>query len=110
MFWKKLHGVNLWKLNRVFTKMAYSKISLKEQIKGDVIKIQFKTKHSNQLIGPEMKKELEENIKNLEGFINLKLCLLEECLPEYKEKLVFNRVSRWIEIHIVRDEHVKYVS
>lgn len=110
MFWKKLHGINLWKLNRLFTKMAYSKISLEEQINGDLIKIELKPKNSSDLIAPEMKKELEEGIKQLEGFQTLKLCLLEDCKPEYKEQRLYDRVNRWIEIHIIRDEQVKYVS
>jgi hypothetical protein len=110
MFWKKIHGINLWKLNRTLIKVAYSKISLEEQISDDKIKIYFKSRKTNNLFGIEFKKEIEESIRKLEGFETLKLCLLEDCIPEYKEQRFYDSVNHWIEIHILHDKQVNQAS
>jgi hypothetical protein len=106
-FWKSIHGINLWKLNRMFIKLAASKISLEEQIRNGMLTIEFKPKQSISLIGTEQKKEIEQAIEQLEGFEILKLCLLEECVPVYKEQRSLGIVSRWLEIHIKRDKQQK---
>ncbi len=109
-FWKSIHGINLWKLNRMFIKLAASKLSLEEQIQSGILKIEFKPKQSISLIGMEQKKEIEQTIQQLEGFEILKLCLLEECVPVYKEQRSLGSVSRWLEIHIKRDNRQKKAS
>jgi hypothetical protein len=109
-FWKSLHGINLWKLNRMFIKLAVSKISLEEQIQNGMLKIEFKPKQAISLIGTEQKKEIEQAIEQLEGFEILKLCLFEECVPVYREQRSLGIVSRWLEIHIKRDNEQQKAS
>jgi hypothetical protein len=97
-FWKRIHGINLWKLNRTLLKLSKSKISLEEQMNNGMITIYFQPRHSQFLIGNEQKKEIEESIQKLEGFEILRLTLLEECMPVYKEQRTLGGVSRWLEI------------
>lgn len=80
--------------------MAFSKISLEEQINNNKIKIDFKPRKAPVLIGVNDKKEIEEHVSRLDGFENLKLCLFEECVPVYKEERFYNGVNRWLEIEI----------
>lgn len=106
-FWKRIHGINLWKLNRTLLKMSKSKISLEEQMNNGMITIHFESRHSEFLIDNEQKKEIEESIQKLEGFEILRLTLLEEIVPVYKEQRTFGGVSRWLEIRTkqMNEEH-----
>jgi hypothetical protein len=101
-FWKKIYGINLWKLNRRLLKLASSNNLLEEQFKNGVFTIYLKPLQSSFFLGIEQKKEIEKTISELEGFEILKLVLLEECVPIYKEQRNPSGISRWIEIHIKR--------
>jgi DNA-binding transcriptional regulator YhcF (GntR family) len=98
MFWKKVDGINLWKINRVFNKLAYSKAYLEEKIKNGVVVIELAPKKTRELTNSETKREIEEKVKQTEGFEVFRLCLLEDCQPVYKEKVTMYGVSRWLEI------------
>ncbi|WP_318505025.1 hypothetical protein [Bacillus sp. T3] len=98
MFWKKVDGINLWKVNRIFNKLALSKAYLEEKLNNGMVVIELAPKKTKELTNKAMQREIEENVRKSEGFEVFRLSLLEDCEPVYKEKVTMYGVSRWIEI------------
>ncbi|MFE8700521.1 hypothetical protein ACFYKX_07850 [Cytobacillus sp. FJAT-54145] len=98
MIWNSLEGINMWKLNRMLKKLAYSNLALKEQIRDNALIIPLPSKTERVLTSQSMKEEIVNTIKSLDGFETLKVCLLENCKPVYREQLSQYGVTRWLEI------------
>ncbi|MGJ7919647.1 hypothetical protein [Neobacillus sp. LXY-4] len=98
MFWKKIDGINLWRINRKFNKLALSKTYLEEQLNNGVVVIELAPKKTRELTDVTIKREIEEQVRQTEGFEVFRLCLLEDCKPVYQEKLTMYGVSRWLEV------------
>ncbi|AGK52794.1 hypothetical protein [Bacillus sp. 1NLA3E] len=98
MFWKKIEGINLWKVNRVFNKLALSKANLKQKVNNGVVVIPLEPKKVRELTTSSAKRKIEEKVRETEGFEVFRICLLEDCDPIYKEQLTLFGVSRWLEI------------
>lgn len=98
MIWNKIDGINFWKINRMFNKLAFSRTYLEEKIKNGVLVIPIAPKKTRELTHYSTKCEIEEKVRKSEGFEVFRICLLEECNPVYKEKLTITGVSRWLEI------------
>lgn len=106
MIWKSIEGIQLWKLNRTFRKLAHSKIALEEQTKNNHLIIQLPSKKVREVTTQTMKQQLLKHIEELDGFDTLRVCLLDFCKPIYKEQLTQFGVLRWLEIPI--SQSVKY--
>lgn len=100
MFWNKIDGINLWKVNRIFNKLAFSRGYLEEKLTNGRVVIELTPKKSRELTNDSTQREIEEKVQATEGFEIFRLCLLEDCKPEYKEKMTMNGVSRWLEISL----------
>lgn len=100
MFWKKIDGINLWKVNRVFNKLALSRTYLEKCLSNGRVVIELAPKKTCELTKHATKCEIEEKVQATEGFEVLRLSLLEDCKPEYKEKVTMSGVSRWLEISV----------
>lgn len=100
MIFKKIDGISLWKLNRTLKKLAFARMELEKQTRKELLVVLLEPKKEIFLATAEQKEEIEQLIMNLSGFETLKLCLLEDCKPVYREKLTKNGVSRWIEIPV----------
>lgn len=98
MFWKKIDGINLWRINRMLNKLALSKTFLEGKLRNGVVIIELAPKKSRELTNTSTKREIEEKVRQTEGFEVFRLCLLEDCMPVYKEKVTMYGVSRWLEI------------
>lgn len=95
---KTIDGMSVWAINHSFTRIALSREHLEEMMVNGNLVIQLAPKNKRELADGRKKKEIEEKIKELEGFAILRLCLLEDCQPIYKETLTEFGVSRWLEI------------
>ncbi|WP_147531679.1 hypothetical protein [Bacillus marasmi] len=98
MFWNKIDGINLWKVNRIFNKLALSRAYFEEKLTNGRVVIELAPKKNRELTKQSTQREIEEKIKATEGFEVFRLCLLEDCKPVYKEKMTTYGVSRWLEI------------
>lgn len=98
MFWNKIDGINLWKVNRIFNKLALSRAYFEEKLTNGRVVIELTPKKNRELTNHSTQREIEEKIKATEGFEVFRLCLLEDCKPVYKEKMTMDGVSRWLEI------------
>jgi DNA-binding transcriptional regulator YhcF (GntR family) len=98
MFWKKIDGINLWKVNRMFNKLALSKAYLEEKLNNGIVVIELAPKKTRELTNKKTKSEIEEKVRETEGFEVFKLCLLQDCKPVYKERMTMYGVSRWLEV------------
>jgi len=99
-YWKRLYGINLWKLNRTLNKLAHSKELLQQQSQNGVVTVRLKPDNSHFQLGLEQKKEIEQTIFDLDGFQLLQLVLFQKCVPVYKETRRVHDIERTIEIHI----------
>lgn len=100
MIYKKIAGINMWKLNKTLKKLAFAKMELDKQMRKGLIVVLLEPKKDKLLASPEEKKEIERVVQELSGFETLKLCLLEDFKPVYMEKLTNNGVSRWLEMPV----------
>jgi hypothetical protein len=100
MIYKKIAGINMWQLNRTLKKLAFARMELEKQMRKELIVVLLEPKKENVLASAEEKKEIEGAVQELSGFETLKLCLLEDCKPVYREKVNNNGVSRWLEIPV----------
>lgn len=100
MILKKIDGISLWKLNRTLKKLAFARMELEKQMRKELIVVLLEPKKDKVLATSEEKKEIEQMVMNLNGFETLRLCLLEDCKPEYREKITQTGVSRWLEIPV----------
>ena len=100
MIFKKIDGISAWKLDRTLKKLAFARMELEKQMRKELIVVLLEPKKDKVLVTQEEKKEIELMVRNLNGFETLRLCLLEDCKPEYREKLTQNGVSRWLEIPV----------
>lgn len=100
MLWKSIHGINLWKINRYLNKMAHSKSFMEGNINEGKLIVKLSPIEGTDYSSYTAKKEIEEAITNLEGFESLKISLFKKCNIFYKENIVNNTLSRWIEIKI----------
>ncbi len=98
MFWKKVEGINIWKVNRVFNKLALSKAHLEQKVTNGVVVIPLEPKKVRELTTSSTKRKIEEKVRETEGFEVFRICLLEDCAPVYKEQITLFGVSRWLEI------------
>lgn len=98
MFWKTIDGINLWKVNRMFNKLALSKAYLEEKKNNGIVVIELAPKKTRELTNKKTKSEIEEKVRETEGFEVFKLCLLQDCKPVYKERMTMYGVSRWLEV------------
>ncbi|WP_210366244.1 hypothetical protein [Bacillus sp. REN3] len=102
MLLRKFDGINLWKLNKALKKLAFSRMELEKHLEKELIVILVEPKKEKILSTPEVKREIEQTVMNLSGFETLRLCALENCQPQYREKLTQNGVARWIEMPVNR--------
>ncbi|MDZ5470487.1 hypothetical protein SM124_01875 [Bacillus sp. 31A1R] len=102
-FSERLH---ILKLNHQLKKLALSRSDLKEQLRNNSLVIQLPPKKVRELSSQIEKEDLLRQIEQLDGFETLKLCLLENCKPVYKEQLTPFGVARRIEIPL--EDRTKY--
>ncbi|MBP3038424.1 hypothetical protein J9303_02750 [Bacillaceae bacterium Marseille-Q3522] len=100
LFWKQIDGIYLWNVNRNLKKMALSKHALLEQTEGNTVKLPLPGKPVQAFTAPEIKANITAEIEQLDGFESLKICLLEDIKPLYKEQITKQGLSRWIEISL----------
>jgi hypothetical protein len=100
MILKKVAGISMWKLNRTLKKLAFARMELEKQMRKELIVVLLEPKKEKVLATPDEKREIEQTIMALNGFETLKLCLLEDCKPVYREKVTQNGVSRWLEMPV----------
>lgn len=100
MILTKNYGINSWKLNRSLKKLAFARMELEKQMRKELIVVLLEPKKDIMLSTPGQISEIEQMVRNLNGFETLRLCLLEDCKPIYREKLTKNGISRWIEIPV----------
>jgi hypothetical protein len=100
MILKRIAGISLWKLNRTLKKLAFARMELEKQMRKELIVVLLEPKKEKVLVTPEEKREIEQAVVELSGFETLRLCLLEDCKPTYREKLTQNGVSRWLEMPV----------
>ncbi|WP_335376856.1 hypothetical protein [Bacillus sp. JJ1122] len=100
MILKRIAGISIWKLNRTLKKLAFARMELEKQMRKELIVVLLEPKKGSVLATPEEKKEIEQTVMALNGFETLRLCLLEDCKPVYKEKVTQSGVSRWLEIPV----------
>ncbi|RSD28274.1 hypothetical protein [Mesobacillus subterraneus] len=100
MIYRKIAGINMWKLNRTLKKLAFARMELEKQMRKELIVVLLEPKKEKVLATPEEKKEIEQMVFELNGFQTLKLCLLEDCKPVYMEKVTNTGVARWLEIPV----------
>jgi hypothetical protein len=100
MIYKKISGINMWKLNRTLKKLAFARMELEKQMRKELIVVLLEPKKDNVLSSPEERQEIERAVLELSGFETLRICLLEDCKPVYREKLTNNGISRWLEIPV----------
>jgi hypothetical protein len=106
MIWETVDGINIWKLSRYFKKLSASKLTLEDKVLNDVLVVTLPLKKSNEPTAPETRKQIEETILHSDGFETLKVALLENCRPAYKEMLTKYGVRRWLEIPV--EENLVY--
>lgn len=100
MIYKKIAGINIWKLNRTLKKLAFARMELEKQMRKELLVVLLEPKKDKVLATQEEKQEIERMVHGLSGFETLKLCLLEDCKPVYREKVTSTGVSRWLEIPV----------
>lgn len=100
MILKRIAGISMWKLNRTLKKLAFARMELEKQMRKELIVVLLEPKKEKVLATPEEKKEIEQAVLELSGFETLRLCLLEDCKPVYREKLTQTGVSRWLEMPV----------
>lgn len=105
MFWKKIDGINMFKLNRTFKRLATSKITMQKQIRNNILTVYLPTKQVREITSQELKQRLLDNIKKLDGYESFKVTLLEETHLIYREHPTKTGVLRWLEIPISNDVH-----
>ncbi len=104
MFFKKVHGIHLWKLNLRFKKLGLSR-SWMEETKNGVIQLYLDPIETDRYSSPEVQAEINEVINELEGVETFRICIFKECKILYKEQLTDNALSRWIEISLIDEKH-----
>jgi len=100
MILKKVAGISMWKLNRTLKKLAFARMELEKQMRKELIVVLLEPKKEKVLATPDEKREIEQAVMALNGFETLRLCLLEDCKPVYREKVTQNGVSRWLEMPV----------
>ena len=100
MIYKKIAGISMWQLNRNLKKLAFARMELEKQMRKELIVVLLEPKKEKVLATAEETKEIEEAVQELNGFETMKLCLLEDGKPVYKEKVTNNGVTRWLEIPV----------
>lgn len=100
MIFKKIDGISFRKLNRTLKNLALSRMDLEKQMEKELIVVLLEPKKEKELSSLGMKREIEQSVMNLSGFETLRLCLLEDCHPTYREKVTGNGVIRWIEMPV----------
>lgn len=108
MFFKKVHGIQLWKLDMRFKKLGLSR-SWVEENKNGIINLYLDPIETDQYSSPEVVLEINEVINDLEGVETFRLCVFKDCKILYKEQLTDNALSRWIEVSF-EDEKRKLIS
>ncbi|QOR67673.1 hypothetical protein IM538_05930 [Cytobacillus suaedae] len=103
MIFKKVYGIQLWKLNLRFKRLGLSR-GWVEEIKNGVIHFDLDPIETDKYLSPEVQDEINEIINELEGVETFRLCIFKECKIQYKEQLTHNALSRWIEISIIEDK------
>jgi hypothetical protein len=106
MIWETIDGINIWKLSRYFKKLSASKLTLEEKALNDVLVVTLPLKKSDEATSPVIRKQIEEAILHSDGFETLKVALLENCRPAYKEMMTKYGVRRWLEIPV--EENIIY--
>lgn len=96
--WRTIDGMSIWRINRKFTKVALSREYMEEIMVDGTLVIQLAPKYSRELADETKKREIEAEIKDLEGFEVFRICILEDCKPIYKETLTEFGISRWLEV------------
>jgi hypothetical protein len=100
MILKKVAGISMWKLNRTLKKLAFARMELEKQMRKELIVVLLEPKKEKVLATPDEKREIEQTVMALNGFETLRLCLLEDCKPVYREKVTQTGVSRWLEMPV----------
>jgi predicted DNA-binding protein (UPF0251 family) len=100
MILKRIDGISMWRLNRTLKKLAFARMELEKQMRKELIVVLLEPKKDKVLATSEEKREIEQLVMNLNGFETLRLCLLEDCKPVYKEKITNIGISRWLEIPV----------
>jgi hypothetical protein len=100
MILKKVAGISMWKLNRTLKKLAFARMELEKQMRKELIVVLLEPKREKVLATPDEKREIEQTVMALNGFETLRLCLLEDCKPVYREKVTQAGVSRWLEMPV----------
>jgi hypothetical protein len=106
MIWETVDGINIWKLSRYFKKLSASKLTLEEKVMNDVLVVTLPLKKTDEPTSAETRKQIEEAVLHSDGFETLKVALLENCRPSYKELTTKYGVRRWLEIPV--EENVIY--
>lgn len=104
MFFKKVHGIQMWKLNMRFKKLGLSR-SWMEEIKDGIINLDIDPIETDQYSSLEVQAEINEVINELEGVETFRICVFKDCRIVYKEQLTHNVLSRWIEISFIDEKH-----
>jgi hypothetical protein len=100
VIFKKVHGIQLWKLNMRFKKLGYSK-SWAEDNNNGMINLYLDPVETDQYSSAEVIAEINEIINELEGVETFRLCVFRDCKITYAEQLSHHTLSRWIEISFV---------
>ncbi|WP_079508177.1 hypothetical protein [Mesobacillus jeotgali] len=100
MIYRKISGISMWKLNRTLKKLAFARMELEKQMRKELIVVLLEPKKDKVLASLEERTKIEKTVQELSGFETLKICLLEDCKPVYREKLTSHGVSRWLEIPV----------
>ncbi|HWJ78073.1 MAG TPA: hypothetical protein VNR61_08340 [Niallia sp.] len=94
---KKIDGISLRTLNKNLKQIAFSKSLLEKNVENNVLSVYLPIKKTGDFISETQKKELLSKIEALDGMTTLKLCILEDCKPNLKEKKSIFGIYRWLE-------------